>query len=202
MLKLKSQDQLQQLISQLTKAKRKKTQLQEFLAELNLKANPSDTMYLMEQQAMTEIYRRVEPRGSDYVGFGKFSAKTYAELLADVPSYADWVVKTAQESDTADPKLVRLSRWIVKARDVKDPVAPAPTRGYQIKEPEIPWEEMDKAKNKYEKMNKGSARSSHEADSVTVTQNLCQAIQDLKDEVQELKDDKQRKQRAVMPTGP
>ena len=60
-LKLKSQDQLQQLISQLNKAKRKKTQLQEFLAELNLKANPSDTMYLMEQQAMTEIYRRVEP---------------------------------------------------------------------------------------------------------------------------------------------
>ena len=160
---------------------------------------------------MAAIYKKAEPRGTDYVGFGKFSSRTYSEVLGEALSYADWVVKTAAESDTADPKLVRLAQWIQKARDVKTPAAQVTTKGYHLQEPDLPVEEIKTTMGSPGRAST-SARSSHDKDTATIMKNLLEAVQGLQEEVKDLrglqedvrdlKEDKYRKHRAVMPPAP
>ncbi|OLP95374.1 hypothetical protein AK812_SmicGene22509 [Symbiodinium microadriaticum] len=199
-LKLKAADPLKEMITKLNQAKKKKETLGNFLRELGITPSSGDSMIVMERRAMTEIYKQVEPRGSDFVGFGKFAQLTYTELLNQAPSYARWVQATAEESDSPDPKLVRLARWLNRAGDVTQPVVPkAKSKGYHLKEPEIPENELTQVAQSSQGVTRAQT---YEHEQMDVMKSLVAAVQDLQGEVRDLKEDKQRKQRAVNPRTP
>ncbi|CAE7348582.1 RE1 [Symbiodinium sp. KB8] len=205
-LKLKADKPLQEMIQKLNRAAKTKATMVAFMQELGLHPNANDTILKMEKTAMMEIYRVVEPRGSDYVGFGKFAQMTYAELLNQAPSYAAWVTRTASESDSPDPKLVRLARWLERAEDVEKPVTNKmnPAKTYHLKEPEIPEKEMSMiAASSHQEPRRsrgyhGTTEKDSEDPQTQVMKTLVDAVKSLQEEIQELKEDKQRKQRAAV----
>ena len=53
------------------------------------------------------------PRGEEILFFGKHMGKTFAHVFDNLPSYAQWVVRTAQEhGEEAQPQLLRLARYL------------------------------------------------------------------------------------------
>ena len=53
------------------------------------------------------------PRGTETLLFGKHVGQTFAHVFDNLPSYAQWVIKTAQEhGDEAHPQLLRLAKYL------------------------------------------------------------------------------------------
>ena len=55
------------------------------------------------------------PRGSEILFFGKHVGKTFAHVFDNLPSYAQWVIRTAQEhGEEAQPQLLRLAKYLAR----------------------------------------------------------------------------------------
>ena len=52
------------------------------------------------------------PTGSDLVNFGKHSDKKYKEILEECPSYAEWILTTADKNPESSWRLKRLAQWL------------------------------------------------------------------------------------------
>ena len=53
------------------------------------------------------------PRGTEALLFGKHAGQTFAQVFDNLPSYTQWVIKTAQEhGDEAHPQLLRLAKYL------------------------------------------------------------------------------------------
>ena len=60
------------------------------------------------------------PEDTDPLVFGKHVGKTYAEVFQRHPSYAHWVVTTAQEADDPQPDLVRFALYCINRSNLED----------------------------------------------------------------------------------
>jgi hypothetical protein len=52
-----------------------------------------------------------DSRSETLVGYGKYKAVTYAELLAQDPQYCDWVVRSAAPDSL--PAMLNLKEWLL-----------------------------------------------------------------------------------------
>ncbi|CAE7633802.1 RE1, partial [Symbiodinium sp. CCMP2456] len=127
---------LQQQIKQLNRNKRKKADLQEYVAKvLGLTVSENETMMQLETKALDHLYANVESCGRDAVGFGRHASLTYAELVQQYPRYTEWVKATHKETDETNPRLKRLAAWLLRATDVSEAVQCPP---WALQSP--PWE--------------------------------------------------------------
>ena len=110
---------LEAWMSRLNKASRKKNELRTFCEkDLNLVIGDSDTIAVTQRKATSKIMEVSEPQGTDYVGFGKLSTKTYSEAYHYDRSYCEWVKTTYKEGDCC-PRLARFGRWLDTLEETK-----------------------------------------------------------------------------------
>ena len=121
----------QEWLRLLKQAKTKKVTLQKFVGE-KLKLTNVDHMTVaqLELQALRKIYEIAKPHRTDPIGFGKFSAKTYSEVMEEDKGYCNWIQKTAAENPTGcDPRLLRFSQWLeINSKEELIPEDQAPSK--------------------------------------------------------------------------
>ena len=137
-LKLQAKSSLKNQITELNKARKKKTDLVSYLQNtLGLTVGPNETIDQMATRGIQAIYSTVAATSQDHVGFGRHSQCTYGELLNTYPTYVAWVKQTALEADDPDPRLMRLAAWLNQATDVQ--MTPTEVtykkKGYHLDEP-------------------------------------------------------------------
>ena len=104
----------QEWLRLLKQAKARKATLQQFVGE-RLKLTNVDrmTMAQLEIHALRKIYEISKPHPSDPMGFGKYSTKTYLEVLQEDQGYCNWIRKTAAKGQkTCDLHLLRFNQWL------------------------------------------------------------------------------------------
>ena len=53
------------------------------------------------------------PKGTEILLFGKHVGLTFSHVFDHLPSYAQWVIRTAQEhGDESHPQLLRLAKYL------------------------------------------------------------------------------------------
>ena len=77
----------------------------------------NDTISVLFAKCEEKISMMVPPTSSDLVNFGKHSDEKYKEILEECPSYAEWVVTTANESPEASWRLKRLAMWLTNTME-------------------------------------------------------------------------------------
>ncbi|OLQ08346.1 Retrovirus-related Pol polyprotein from transposon TNT 1-94 [Symbiodinium microadriaticum] len=164
----------QELVQNLNKASRKKSELQAFCA------------------AMIQIYtKKTVPEPTDVMGFGCHSKLKYSEVKANYPEHCTWVVTTAREGQ-CDPRLRRFAGWLENNVDqvnrAKEELEARFTESEKRVEPA-----PKKAAPKKKMMGYSSSSSSQvEDDSVTLSgqqlRSLVETIEGLKEEVASLKE--------------
>ncbi|CAE7185626.1 unnamed protein product [Symbiodinium microadriaticum] len=169
----------QELVQNLNKASRKKSELQAFCA------------------AMIQIYtKKTVPEPTDVMGFGCHSKLKYSEVKANYPEHCTWVVTTAREGQ-CDPRLRRFAGWLENNVDqvnrAKEELEARFTESEKRVEPA-----PKKAAPKKKMMGYSSSSSSQvEDDSVTLSgqqlRSLVETIEGLKEEVASLKEERPRK---------
>ena len=125
---------LRQWISELNRNSRKKDNLKEFCeTRLKMTLTGSETIPVLQRNALKKIYSVSVPSSQDPVGFGKWASLTYGQLRREQPSYAKWVQKTMlEDGNTCDYKLSRLATWLMnqtddEAEETELPIMPTPT---------------------------------------------------------------------------
>jgi len=127
-------EELEMRIKALKKASRKKADLFEFLQKESIPISQNATIAQMFNAAEKTITEEYEPQGSELLGFGKFGNKTMQEVWEDHPSYIQWVLQTAEESDTSHWRLLRLAKWSSQKKHPKVVTATPKKKGY-VKDP-------------------------------------------------------------------
>ncbi|CAE7632776.1 RE1 [Symbiodinium sp. CCMP2592] len=108
---------LEDLMSKINKASRKKSVLRSLLEdELRVTVGENDTIAAMQRKATVAALDRCEPHPNDYLGFGKHSQLTMIETYERDRDYCKWVVATAAEGE-ASQRLKRFSKWLVKIEE-------------------------------------------------------------------------------------
>ncbi len=69
--------------------------------------------------AGTEFNPDTEPRDSDIYPMGRHAGKTYIEILTNHPSYAAWIVQTAEEETDSHEQLKRFARYLNQMNTVQ-----------------------------------------------------------------------------------
>lgn len=164
---------LQQLVSQMNEASRKKANLASFMTQtLEIPVDGNSTINEMTKSCLDHIYQQCDPHSEDPVGFGQHSSLTYRQIKMEYPSYCKWVVQTHQEGECS-PMLHRLAVWLNQGAHV----TPSPVKS------------KNKAVPKTTTPPKTSASSSEtETNKMLVT--MHQTLMALKEEVEELKENK------------
>ena len=67
------------------------------------------------------------PQGQDFLGFGKYGAKTYQYVKDNCPEYTDWVLR--EKGPESAPELVRFASWL-NMEKVEQPVKEGKGRGH------------------------------------------------------------------------
>ena len=126
-------EELEMRIKALKKASRKKSELIEFLQKESIPVNQNATIARMFNAAEKTITEEYEPQGHELLGFGKFGDKTMQQVWDEYPSYIQWVLQTAQKSDTSHWRLLR-AKWSSQKKHLKVVTETTKKQGY-MKEP-------------------------------------------------------------------
>ncbi|CAE7944132.1 GIP, partial [Symbiodinium necroappetens] len=182
------------LVKRMNAASRRKQELIDFChKELRMSNLERMTIAMIQHAAMYKIYEMAPAHPSDIVGFGTHGRLTYRALRQQEPGYAKWVKETARKDEGknhSDPRLIRLARWLENEGD--EEMVPE-TKKIDYKNLAI-----TKAKSKARGSRDGhattEATSSNPEDmALDLMKNMCQAIEDLKNEVAVLKQEPRRK---------
>ncbi|CAE7688746.1 RE1 [Symbiodinium sp. CCMP2592] len=123
-----SKTDLEAMMVKLNRVSRKKSELQKFcLDELRIKYNDNDTIAQLQKKATAVILDITEPQAGDFLGFGKYSDKTYSEVYHLDSQYCQWVSTTAREGDCC-ARLARFDKWLLKTRQADAPAVPLVNR--------------------------------------------------------------------------
>ena len=102
---------LRQLEVQLNKASRRKSELQQMVANMGVTVTGNETIQVLLLKGL-DMAAKVSPGHSqDHLGFGKHSNKMYGEVASTDPGYCTWVKETAREGSTC-PRLQRFATWL------------------------------------------------------------------------------------------
>ena len=184
----------EELVKRMNAASRRKQELIDFChKELRMSNLDRMTIAMIQHAAMYKIYEMAPAHPSDIVGFGTHGRLTYRALRQQEPGYAKWVKETARKDEGknhSDPRLIRLARWLENEGD--EEMVPE-TKKIDYKNLAI-----TKAKSKARASRDGyvttEATSSNPEDTaLDLMKNMCQAIEDLKNEVAVLKQEPRRK---------
>ncbi|CAE7357392.1 RE1 [Symbiodinium sp. CCMP2592] len=170
---------LQSRIRELGVASRKKSTLEAYCQQIGVVTSCNHTMYTLEQAALRRLYDISEPAGEDVVGFGKHSTETYMDIYRERHNYADWVKKTAQETDETDYRLRRLANWLERQADKEAEMIPVNKPKAKARAPPSPPASTARA----------STDATHE-----LLQAMMTTVQGLQQEVQELRAERPRKE--------
>jgi len=114
-----------------------KKQLQARCQEMGVEFALSDTNAKLMTRIRDATTQKEAPKGTDYVEFGKHGGMTYQQLKDRMPSYADWVVATAEEpGNEAHWKLRRLASWLQMTSEELEP-PPSAAAGARTREEEL-----------------------------------------------------------------
>ena len=170
----KGRSPFQEMVTKLNQAARRKSVLVEFVTtELRMSNMENYTIDRIKMEAIRRIYDVVEAHGSDQLGFGKYSVKTYAEVWTTDPGYCTWARNTVKEPDsTCDPRLIRFAKWLNQQDEME--LKPPTTK------------ESDNHKRGRKKSTIQETTPEH-----NILQALMEQVAELKDEIKEMRQDKQ-----------
>ena len=103
---------LKNQLTELNRAARKKATLVVYAQGLEIPVRPNDTISVLYAKCEERITVATPPTGSDLVNFGKHSDKKYKEILEECPSYAEWILTTADKNPESSWRLKRLAQWL------------------------------------------------------------------------------------------
>lgn len=163
--------ELQQWVTKLNKASSKKVDLQHFLThELQMSVNPNWTILQLQRHGMEKIYDLSPADGSDPVGFGAHSAKSYEEVMLQEPEYVTWAITSMKEGDCST-RLRRLGKWLEEQQTTKtDKIK---TKGYTTSPKKTPAP--------------AASSSAVPAELTTVLQGMMQQMSEIKEELEEVR---------------
>lgn len=140
------------------------------------------------------------------MGFGCHAALSYQELKQNQADYADWVVRTARESEggkTCDPRLYRLGSWLMRPNEENHPVKTQVATPVQpISESELLEKGYLKTQGLIGKASTAPSRTSSRSESSSqaflaqanaALAQLTQSVLELREEVSDLKQELPRK---------
>ena len=129
---------LQEHLQKLRTASRKKAELITFLELEGMEINPNHTIPDLFRAGEKMITEKYEPTGTELVGFGQYANAKYQDVRVKYPSYATWVMTTAQESKESGWRLRRLATWLIKNQDAPfmDALPPQSSRNHKSFEKE------------------------------------------------------------------
>ena len=81
-----------------------------------MKVSSNMTISQLISKGEEQIQSQFEPESNELVGFGKHGDMTYAQVMEQHPSYIQWVITTARESDSPHWRLKRLAQWSSQQR--------------------------------------------------------------------------------------
>eukprot|EP00439_Symbiodinium_sp_Y106_P041582 s5825_g5.t1 len=114
----------EEMMAKLNRASREKTCLRKFCeAELKCQITDNDTIAIMHKKGIMAILNTTEPQASDYMGFGRHSQRTYAEVLHLDAQYTDWAIAKTSRSESC-LCLQRFARWAEKIKKDKNARVP------------------------------------------------------------------------------
>ncbi|CAE7812497.1 unnamed protein product [Symbiodinium sp. CCMP2456] len=108
---VKEKTAMQKAVTELNKQNKKADLIRYVASEYNIEATPNDTIGTIQRKAMNVILATTTPNGGDLMGFGKFAAKTYREVLDEEPKYVEWARQTEMEGECS-VYLRRFIRWV------------------------------------------------------------------------------------------
>ena len=123
--------EMESRLSALKRASRKKQDLANYLNKEGIPFSTNATIPAMFNLGEKAIFEDYEPVGTEKVNFGKFADLNYQQVAFQHPSYLDWVIQTARESDSPHWRLCRLARWGVRQKHQESAEQPHVTKGYQ-----------------------------------------------------------------------
>ncbi|CAE7582483.1 RE1 [Symbiodinium sp. CCMP2592] len=113
---------LQVATTALNQASKKKGVLIKYAEEnYGIRATTNDTIGTLQRKVMDQLLGSVTPVGRELMGFGKFSSRTYRQVLEDEPKYTEWAKQTAHEGQSS-VYLQRFVRWVEDYADFEEPV--------------------------------------------------------------------------------
>ncbi|CAE7440536.1 unnamed protein product [Symbiodinium pilosum] len=105
---------LQQAVSELNKASRKKSELVLHVEKnLGMLVSPNATIATIQKAAMQQLLADIPGADGDVMGFGKFSERTYLEVWSTETSYCGWAKDTYKEESTSI-YLRRFVEWMLQ----------------------------------------------------------------------------------------
>ena len=166
---------LQEYVTKMNVAARKKADLQEFLqSELGVTPNPNSTISQMTKDGLQKIYLMTPGHPIDPVGFGQHSSLTYLEVKQNHAEYCKWVQKTSKEGECS-LMLKRLAQWLDNpGMDMPTAVTPPVTKSSTSSQPD-----------------------SEGSQAMQMMASMATAIHQLKEEVASLKEERPRKTAAM-----
>ena len=167
-------DSLTHKLASLRKASRRREELAKFCEAMGMVLSGHESIQTMQTKGVAWLYAQTPATGDDPVSFGRHGDLTYQELRQEKNDYCAWVCKTAVESSSADPKLLRLAKWLKE-----EPTEPEMTRSRPSAA-----SSRDKGKGKGQKP--GTTEVPNE-----LLAELQKTIQTLKTEVEDLKNEKE-----------
>ena len=169
-------------LRQLNQAKVRKALLQKFVSE-KLKLTNVDNMTIpqLELAGLRKIYEISKPHPTDPMGFGKYSYKSYEQVMAENLGYCEWAKKTVSEGpDRCDPKLARFTRWLEMVN--QEELVPEKNLFAKFKGP-------TKSNKKEASSSQASASSSQPSSIEAKMETMINMMTELQGEVEKIKED-------------
>ena len=175
---------LQQAVSELNKASRKKSELVHHVEKnLGMLVSPNATMATIQKAAMQQLLTDIPGADGDVMGFGKFSERTYLEVWSVETSYCSWAKDTYKEESTSI-YLKRFVEWMIQKET--SGAKPKVVVG-SPKKKASPTKSPSKTETKSATMETPSASSAAHTDAVT---QLTAMVAQLATEIKEMKEEK------------
>ena len=177
----KTQTPLQLWMIRLNEAKKNKATLQMFTKEtLGVPITGNEVMDELTRKCVEKIYVVSKPDGSDGMGFGRHSSKSYMEVQKTDPGYVAWAQKTVAEGETC-VRLARFVKWIEMEKH------PEHMDTYATVPPPLA--------SKVKKEETEAASSSEQLQN-QLLQQMTAALLEVKEELNNLKEERPHKQRS------
>lgn len=158
---VKERSPLRQLEIRINQASRKKSDLQQLAQEIGLEITGHETIAVLKARSMDQASRLTPGHFLDPVGFGKYSDKTYGEVMAMDSQYCQWVLVTAKEGESC-ARLQRLALWLQEHKNNDVPMIAAPKTSNKLKKGGITQVDKLEAKNSEVTASPGASSSNAE----------------------------------------
>ncbi|CAE7728758.1 unnamed protein product [Symbiodinium necroappetens] len=143
-----------------------KLALQELLDDFHIEYTRAQTVDQLRGMGLRHLMENKVPASpQNYMGFGKYSALTYGQVLTNYESYAEWCVKTSQEEGESHWRLKRFALWVQRTSR-SEKVALSKMRENAIEEDMTVWNpgRTGTTSRGYKPRNQASASSSEMSD--------------------------------------